>query len=147
MIRRPPRSTLFPYTTLFRSGEKEVSELLSLTANGELQTANAAAPAARQRDRPCSQAVYPQHPRDSLRFKRLSRPHLRRSTAPPSFYLLPPPASKVLRAPLPLLSSRAQRGILAGRKRRHSSLSAPCVSVASGLILRTSLLPSSIPKP
>src|SRR3712207_9259685 len=25
MIRRPPRSTLFPYTTLFRSGEVEVS--------------------------------------------------------------------------------------------------------------------------
>src|SRR5256885_17165533 len=24
MIRRPPRSTLFPYTTLFRSGEREV---------------------------------------------------------------------------------------------------------------------------
>src|SRR3712207_4205293 len=24
MIRRPPRSTLFPYTTLFRSGEKRV---------------------------------------------------------------------------------------------------------------------------
>src|SRR3712207_7018311 len=24
MIRRPPRSTLFPYTTLFRSGEGEV---------------------------------------------------------------------------------------------------------------------------
>src|ERR1035438_5289669 len=24
MIRRPPRSTLFPYTTLFRSGETEV---------------------------------------------------------------------------------------------------------------------------
>src|SRR5256885_11348655 len=24
MIRRPPRSTLFPYTTLFRSGPKEV---------------------------------------------------------------------------------------------------------------------------
>src|SRR3712207_223073 len=24
MIRRPPRSTLFPYTTLFRSSEKEV---------------------------------------------------------------------------------------------------------------------------
>src|SRR5204863_6683945 len=23
MIRRPPRSTLFPYTTLFRSGDKE----------------------------------------------------------------------------------------------------------------------------
>src|SRR5258707_4713858 len=25
MIRRPPRSTLFPYTTLFRSGEYEVT--------------------------------------------------------------------------------------------------------------------------
>ena len=24
MIRRPPRSTLFPYTTLFRLGDKEV---------------------------------------------------------------------------------------------------------------------------
>ena len=24
MIRRPPRSTLFPYTTLFRSKEKEI---------------------------------------------------------------------------------------------------------------------------
>src|SRR2546430_10374357 len=26
MIRRPPRSTLFPYTTLFRSGEGAVAE-------------------------------------------------------------------------------------------------------------------------
>src|SRR5258705_8994247 len=25
MIRRPPRSTLFPYTTLFRSGESDVN--------------------------------------------------------------------------------------------------------------------------
>src|SRR3712207_7694418 len=25
MIRRPPRSTLFPYTTLFRSGVKDIS--------------------------------------------------------------------------------------------------------------------------
>ena len=29
MIRRPPRSTLFPYTTLFRSGAKELAELLT----------------------------------------------------------------------------------------------------------------------
>src|SRR5256885_6833561 len=28
MIRRPPRSTLFPYTTLFRSGEEAVSPYL-----------------------------------------------------------------------------------------------------------------------
>src|SRR5689334_24169347 len=27
MIRRPPRSTLFPYTTLFRSKEKEMSRV------------------------------------------------------------------------------------------------------------------------
>src|SRR3712207_7389408 len=26
MIRRPPRSTLFPYTTLFRSGRRELTE-------------------------------------------------------------------------------------------------------------------------
>src|SRR2546425_12423378 len=31
MIRRPPRSTLFPYTTLFRSGEEEGRELGSLS--------------------------------------------------------------------------------------------------------------------
>src|SRR3712207_8459341 len=29
MIRRPPRSTLFPYTTLFRSAYKALYELLS----------------------------------------------------------------------------------------------------------------------
>src|SRR5690349_22786938 len=28
MIRRPPRSTLFPYTTLFRSGDRQVAQLL-----------------------------------------------------------------------------------------------------------------------
>src|SRR5258707_6172738 len=28
MIRRPPRSTLFPYTTLFRSGEMTTSAML-----------------------------------------------------------------------------------------------------------------------
>src|SRR5258708_21748057 len=31
MIRRPPRSTLFPYTTLFRSG---FSEVVGLSGNG-----------------------------------------------------------------------------------------------------------------
>src|SRR3712207_8117321 len=29
MIRRPPRSTLFPYTTLFRSGPKDHDRLVS----------------------------------------------------------------------------------------------------------------------
>src|SRR5690348_17642539 len=27
MIRRPPRSTLFPYTTLFRSDQQEIAEI------------------------------------------------------------------------------------------------------------------------
>src|SRR2546430_8740549 len=31
MIRRPPRSTLFPYTTLFRSGELEVAKYYPLS--------------------------------------------------------------------------------------------------------------------
>src|SRR3712207_7657165 len=30
MIRRPPRSTLFPYTTLFRSGELAVGEVVGV---------------------------------------------------------------------------------------------------------------------
>src|SRR5258707_14998327 len=30
MIRRPPRSTLFPYTTLFRSRPRSAAELLAL---------------------------------------------------------------------------------------------------------------------
>src|SRR5690349_23319073 len=43
MIRRPPRSTLFPYTTLFRSPtaravpERTVPEPLGLDAEGELE--------------------------------------------------------------------------------------------------------------
>src|SRR5256885_6272801 len=31
MIRRPPRSTLFPYTPLFRSGQERVKEQLAIT--------------------------------------------------------------------------------------------------------------------
>src|SRR3712207_8849315 len=33
MIRRPPRSTLFPYTTLFRSDGKNVSSLVEVLSN------------------------------------------------------------------------------------------------------------------
>src|SRR2546425_4515158 len=35
MIRRPPRSTLFPYTTLFRSGERQFV-LRAVGAEGDL---------------------------------------------------------------------------------------------------------------
>src|SRR3712207_7076523 len=37
MIRRPPRSTLFPYTTLFRSDEGRIGELAArLAASGDV---------------------------------------------------------------------------------------------------------------
>src|SRR5256885_17030518 len=34
MIRRPPRSTLFPYTTLFRSGGKDKPAILLIEVQG-----------------------------------------------------------------------------------------------------------------
>src|SRR3989442_8307688 len=37
MIRRPPRSTLFPYTTLFRSALQEANVLLSWNFPREIQ--------------------------------------------------------------------------------------------------------------
>src|SRR5256885_9516473 len=46
MIRRPPRSTLFPYTTLFRSGELE-----ALSVGRERQCFHGVAQALAQRDR------------------------------------------------------------------------------------------------
>ena len=42
MIRRPPRSTLFPYTTLFRSGRTEWQKPAVGQFGGMVQTANAA---------------------------------------------------------------------------------------------------------
>src|SRR2546425_6137513 len=49
MIRRPPRSTLFPYTTLFRSGKfRSVDGLQpSLGAGGRLSLGSIARPQAR----------------------------------------------------------------------------------------------------
>src|SRR3712207_8737604 len=52
MIRRPPRSTLFPYTTLFRSGfaadDRVVGSVLALAAAGSVFGA-IVAPAVRRR--------------------------------------------------------------------------------------------------
>src|SRR2546422_11438273 len=48
MIRRPPRSTLFPYTTLFRSNEVNTAPVLTMPANqtiNELAALNVSATA------------------------------------------------------------------------------------------------------
>src|SRR5690242_21418665 len=50
MIRRPPRSTLFPYTTLFRSGEKGRDQLRVLDRYPALQRVGARAPAPQELD-------------------------------------------------------------------------------------------------
>src|SRR2546428_10289987 len=47
MIRRPPRSTLFPYTTLFRSLAPGVSRRRGCAPSGEARTAGALRPAGR----------------------------------------------------------------------------------------------------
>src|SRR5258708_14375837 len=49
MIRRPPRSTLFPYTTLFRSRAKRPPPRLIRTANGRPPSPNSN-PAARSEE-------------------------------------------------------------------------------------------------
>ena len=38
MIRRPPRSTLFPYTTLFRSDEAMDEDVIVVTAQQRAQS-------------------------------------------------------------------------------------------------------------
>src|SRR5688572_32229289 len=50
MLRRPPRSTLFPYTTLFRSGGAAVGVVLALLALGGAAAMGAFRSEARVRD-------------------------------------------------------------------------------------------------
>src|SRR5256885_3916932 len=45
MIRRPPRSTLFPYTTLFRSPEPRVAGLKSFSSVGRFRSRTVCDPA------------------------------------------------------------------------------------------------------
>src|SRR5256885_13152724 len=45
MIRRPPRSTLFPYTTLFRSGSKDITEVQVDAQSGEVVAVDKETPA------------------------------------------------------------------------------------------------------
>src|SRR2546430_7671457 len=53
MIRRPPRSTLFPYTTLFRSDDPapdfaRIAQGFGVHAEGPIETADAVGPALRR---------------------------------------------------------------------------------------------------
>src|SRR3712207_7826531 len=41
MIRRPPRSTLFPYTTLFRSGVEPLAEVVDRRGDDEVRIGDA----------------------------------------------------------------------------------------------------------
>src|SRR3989440_11855682 len=58
MIRRPPRSTLFPYTTLFRS---RTSEPCDAAGNPEVPDASLVARIATQRDRQALDLLYRRH--------------------------------------------------------------------------------------
>src|SRR2546425_9432215 len=49
MIRRPPRSTLFPYTTLFRSGDAGVREPLAVIPRAHDETTEVGAVGALER--------------------------------------------------------------------------------------------------
>src|SRR5258708_25112034 len=51
MIRRPPRSTLFPYTTLFRSQRSDVRRSAARSSTVQLPTATPASAAAPSADR------------------------------------------------------------------------------------------------
>src|SRR3712207_9308663 len=49
MIRRPPRSTLCPYTTLFRSSARTLARTIEVDRIGAMLTAHAALPAITER--------------------------------------------------------------------------------------------------
>src|SRR5260221_6643503 len=78
MIRRPPRSTLFPYTTLFRSGASLVSAAMAVsmlvTLNGTIMS-GARVPFAAARDRYFFSALAEVHPRLDRKSTRLNSSH------------------------------------------------------------------------
>src|SRR3712207_9111270 len=57
MIRRPPRSTLFPYTTLFRSLGQFADKLAAQLASGDAGATVAAAPAPEKKATPAKKAA------------------------------------------------------------------------------------------
>src|SRR3712207_7592564 len=67
MIRRPPRSTLFPYTTLFRSGQRQDALLQPAGARGRVDPTGGEGPVPLPnqgaRPRPAERPVGPREPR------------------------------------------------------------------------------------
>src|SRR3712207_3549380 len=58
MIRRPPRSTLFPYTTLFRSeGSPSLTDVLALNGKSEDDLLRFVAPAEKNSEHPLAEAI------------------------------------------------------------------------------------------
>src|SRR3712207_8747437 len=58
MIRRPPRSTLFPYTTLFRSeGSPSLTDVLALNGKSEDDILRFVAPAEKNSEHPLAEAI------------------------------------------------------------------------------------------
>ena len=55
MIRRPPRSTLFPYTTLFRSEEANLGDAQAVVVSSAVKPDNVEVVAARKRSIPRSE--------------------------------------------------------------------------------------------
>src|SRR3712207_7891011 len=72
MIRRPPRSTLFPYTTLFRSSQRRRRRRLLLRTCCCLLQVWPAAPYERQRHRASGAVIGPHCPRQGVHADRKS---------------------------------------------------------------------------
>src|SRR2546430_3492264 len=118
MIRRPPRSTLFPYTTLFRSMAAAVAHglrnpLASLRAAAQLARHRVESPVAREQ----LNAIVEQVDRLDLRIA-----HLLAFSRPASFH--------PLRETVPALLDGALSGFTALLRERHVDLA---LSVPAGL--------------
>src|SRR3712207_8304004 len=72
MIRRPPRSTLFPYTTLFRS---DLAEVVRQVGVGHHDVAAACGGEARQVGAPVAAPRLAHHPRADRKSTRLNSSH------------------------------------------------------------------------
>src|SRR2546426_6737348 len=92
MIRRPPRSTLFPYTTLFRSHARPDRDLARVQARQGSRSRGAAAASVR---------VLPVLRRVGRGRQRAANGRQGDGTLPPFSRLLPPSAALYLRSPCP----------------------------------------------